>query len=137
MKKRKKDEKVQFSKRLILDVRGLLWIISVGGILLGFYCVYKEFTSSLGWVTTLVGLPWASHATICSLYLNKSKAENTAADGTGIVYAAAAAHDFMENYQANLNMVANMTQYDQSTSYEVEEEYEYLNEWDDINSPPI
>lgn len=95
-KKKTKNEKVQFSKKLILDVRGLLWIISVGGILLGFYCVYKEFTSSLGWVTSLVGLPWASHAAICSFYLNKAKAENTSADGTGIVFAAAQAKGFIE-----------------------------------------
>ena len=136
MKKKEKKE-LSYSKKLIADVRALLWVITIGGVALAFYCIYSDYTSSLPWISTMVGLPWASHATICSLYLNKSKAENTAADGTGIVYAAAAAHDFMENYQANLNMVANMTQYDQSTSYEVEEEYEYLNEWDDINSPPI
>lgn len=95
------EKKINFSKKLILDVRGLLWLISIGGILLGFYCVYKDFTSSLGWVTSLVGLPWASHATICSLYLNKSKAENTAADGTGIVFAAAQAKNFIEEYECN------------------------------------
>ena len=128
----KKNKDLQFSKKLIVDIRGLLWIISVGGILLGFYCVYKEFSSSLGWVTTLVGLPWASHATICSLYLNKSKAENTAADGTGIVFAAAAAKNFMEEYTSNK---ATYDTYTGTDEYVVEDTY---NEDDDfMNSPPI
>ena len=128
---KKEKERIEFSKKLILDVRGLLWIISVGGILLGFYCVYKDFSSSLGWVTTLVGLPWASHATICSLYLNKSKAENTAADGTGIVYAAAAAKNFMQEYEKNRKKYCSGAEY-------VEENYEETYEEDySEDSPPI
>lgn len=134
-KKKKKNEKVQFSKKLILDVRGLLWIISIGGILLGFYCVYKDFTSSLGWVTSLVGLPWASHATICSLYLQKSKAENTAADGTGIVFAAAQAKNFIEEYEVNKQKYSSEVEtvlynnVDETTDTIIDDYY--------INSPPI
>ena len=131
-KKKKKNEKIQFSKKLILDVRGLLWLISVGGILLGFYCVYKDFSSSLGWVTTLVGLPWASHATICSLYLNKSKAENTGADGAGIVFAAAQAKNFIEEYEENKQKYTSEESTNQSESSEESTSDDYY-----VNSPPI
>ena len=133
---KKKNDKIQFSKKLILDVRGLLWIISVGGILLGFYCVYKDFSSSLGWVTTLVGLPWASHATICSLYLNKSKAENTAADGTGIVFAAAQAKGFMEEYEKNRKKYSTKEDYSYTYSESIDNSTETTTE-DYSNSPPI
>ena len=132
-KKKMENEKVQFSKKLILDVRGLLWVVSIGGILLAFYCIYQGFTGSLGWITTLVGLPWASHATICSLYLNKSKAENTAADGTGIVYAAAQAKNFMEQYEANKEKYASAP----STYPQYEEDEEVILDEDYDNSPPI
>ena len=127
---------LNFSKKLINDIRYLLWVITVGGLLLAFYCVHKEYTSSLPWITSMVGLPWASHATICSLYLNKSKAENTAADGTGIVFAAAQAKGFMEEYECN------------KQKYKAQEEESYTNVsskeqidniWNDyfIDSPPI
>lgn len=129
---KKKNEKIQFSKKLILDVRGLLWLISVGGILLGFYCVYKDFSSSLGWVTTLVGLPWASHATICSLYLNKSKAENTGADGAGIVFATAQAKNFIEEYEENKQKYTSEESTNQSESSEESTSDDYY-----VNSPPI
>lgn len=98
---KKTGPKLNFSKKLINDIRWLLWAVTLGGIALAFYCVYKDYTSSLPWISSMVGLPWASHATICSLYLNKSKAENTGADGTGIVFAAAQAKNFIEEYECN------------------------------------
>ena len=94
-------KQINFSKKLINDIRWLLWAVTLGGVILAFYCVYKDYTSSLPWISSMVGLPWASHATICSLYLQKSKAENTAADGTGIVFAAAQAKNFIEEYECN------------------------------------
>ena len=87
-----------YSKKLINDNRGLLWIVTVGGLLLAFYCVHKNYTASLPWISAMVGLPWTGHATICAFYLNKSKAENTSSDGTGITFAKAQARGFMEEY---------------------------------------
>ena len=119
-----------FSKQLILDIRALLWIVTIGGIALAFYCVHEGFVGSLGWITSLVGLPWASHATICSFYMVKSKAENTSANGDGIVYAAAAAKNFMDEYEKN------KVKY---TENSCEEYYEdtYIEEDYSIDSPPI
>lgn len=130
-KREEKKKQLAHSKKLVDDVRLLLWIVTVGGIALAFYCVYKDFTSSLPWVGAMVGLPWASHATICSFYLSKSKAENTAADGTGIVFAAAAAKNFMEEYTSNK---ATYNTYN-ADEYVVKETYD--NEDEFFNSPPI
>lgn len=124
--------KLAFSKKLINDVRSLLWIVTVGGILLAFYCVYKDYTSSLPWVSAMVGLPWASHATICSLYLNKSKAENTGADGAGIVFAAAQAKNFIEEYEENKQKYTSEESINQLESSE-----EYTSDDYYVNSPPI
>lgn len=94
-------KKKSHSKKLIDDVRSLLWVITVGCIALAFYCVYSGYTASLPWISAMVGLPWASHATICSFYLEKSKAENTDAHGNGITFAKAQAKNFMEEYERN------------------------------------
>lgn len=137
-KKQKQNRSLAYSKQLISDIRGLLWVVTVGGLLLAFYCVSKDFTGSLPWIGAMIGLPWAAHATICAVYLEKSKAENTAADGTGIVYAAAAAKNFMEEYEKN------KAKYVQQTTSIDEENYEEDYEQEEIflddyyeDSPPI
>lgn len=130
MKEDKK--KLGFSKKLINDVRVLLWVITLGGLALAFYCVYNRYTSSLPWITSMVGLPWTAHATICAFYLNKSKAENTAADGTGIVFATAQANQFMQEYEQNRLKYKPV---DCSPTY-IEEEQEVIVD-DYVNSPPI
>lgn len=134
--KKKKD--LAYSKKLISDIRALLWVVTVGGILLAFYCVSKNFIGSLPWIGAMVGLPWAAHATVCSLYLKKSQAENTAADGTGIVYAAAAAKDFMEEYEKNKEKYAQgINSYVEQTYEETYEEEEvFLDDYYE-DSPPI
>ena len=92
----KKKKKLSFSKQLIKDIRGLLWTVTIGGILLAFYSIYKNYGAELPWIVTMTSLPWTAHGVICSFYMNKSKQENTSADGNGIVYAAAEARDFIE-----------------------------------------
>lgn len=119
-----------YSKKLITDIRSLLWVVTVGGILLAFYCVYNNYTSSLPWITSMVGLPWASHATICSFYMVKSKAENTGADGNGIIYAAAQ-QEFMQEYERNKEKYTTNIEYE--CSCEIKEEEEET----DVNSLPI
>jgi hypothetical protein len=121
-----------YSKKLITDIRSLLWVVTVGGILLAFYCVHNNYTSSLPWITSMVGLPWASHATICSFYMVKSKAENTAADGNGIVYAAAQ-NEFMQEYEKNKEKYCAEVQYECNCATQEEEKKEEI----DVNNLPI
>lgn len=69
-------KKLDFSKRLILDIRILLWIVTIAAIVLAFLCVIYGYIGSLPWIATLVGLPWSAHGVVCSCYLNMAKSDH-------------------------------------------------------------
>jgi len=94
----KTPKQLAFSKQLIKDVRGLLWVVTLGGLVLAFYCIYAGFTGSLPWISAMVGLPWSAHGVVCSFYLNMAKSDHTAGDGTGITFAKAEANGFKSEY---------------------------------------
>lgn len=89
--------KLDFSKKLINDNRHLLWLVNIGGVLLAFYCVYKDYIGGLGWIAGMVSCAWAAHGTICSWYFNMAKSDHRSSDGTGITFAAAEANGFNNN----------------------------------------
>jgi hypothetical protein len=70
------DKELDYSKKIIRDIRALLWIVTIAGIVLAFCCVYRGFLGTLGWITTLVGLPWSAYSTVCSFYLNMAKSDH-------------------------------------------------------------
>lgn len=82
-----------FSKRLIRDIRSLLWIVTVGGVLLAALCIYKDYAGSLPWLATMVGLPWTAHGVVCSFYLNMAKSDHKQG---GITFEAAKATNFTD-----------------------------------------
>ena len=90
-KSRKKPDLSQFSKWMIADIRPLLWIVTVGGLLLAFYCVHEVFTGALPWIGAMVGLPWTAHGVVCTAYLSLCKSDHK--EG-GITYEAAKAVNF-------------------------------------------
>ena len=73
---KKEKKRLDFSKRLILDIRILLWIITISAIVLAFLCVIYGYIGSLPWIATLVGLPWSAHGVVCSFYLNMAKSDH-------------------------------------------------------------
>lgn len=85
------NKKTQYSKKLISDIRWLLWVVTVGGLFLAGYCIYRGFTGSLPWLSAMVGLPWTAHGAICSFYLNMAKSDHK--EG-GITFEAAKASGF-------------------------------------------
>ena len=87
-------KKTDYSKKLVSDIRPLLWIVTVGGLLLAGYCIHEGYLGSLPWISTMVGLPWTAHGAVCSFYLNMAKSDHRGADGEGITFAAAQARDF-------------------------------------------
>lgn len=87
-------KQLDFSKRLIVDIRILLWVVTVGGLLLAFYCIRKDFTGSLPWISTMVGLPWSAHGVVCSFYLNLCKSDHR--EG-GITFEVAKAQGFSQS----------------------------------------
>lgn len=74
--KRRHNQKREFSKQLICDIRSLLWIVTISGIALAFYCVHLGYLGTLPWISALVGLPWSAHGIVCSFYLNMSKSDH-------------------------------------------------------------
>lgn len=69
-------KKIEFSKKLINDIRLLLWIITISGILLAFMCVLLGYLGTLPWISALIGLPWSAHGIVCSFYLTMAKSDH-------------------------------------------------------------
>lgn len=84
-------KKTDHSKKMINDIRGLLWVVTLGGLALAFYCVKLNYLGALPWVASMVGLPWAAHGTICSFYLNMAKSDHKVG---GVTFEAAKANNF-------------------------------------------
>ena len=76
MSRKSKPDLTQFSKWVVADVRPLLWVVTIGGFALAFYCVYKGFTGALPWIGAMVGLPWTAHGVICAAYLSLCKSDD-------------------------------------------------------------
>lgn len=93
IKKRKPD----YSKRLVSDIRALLWVVTVGGLLLAAYCIHKGYTGSLPWLSAMVGLPWTAHGVVCACYLSMAKSDHK--EG-GITFESAKAAGFQTTEQA-------------------------------------
>lgn len=85
---------MDFSKRLIADIRGLLWVVTVGGLALAAYCIHAGYIGSLPWLTAMVGLPWTAHGAVCAFYLNMAKSDHK--EG-GITFEAARAKGFKQS----------------------------------------
>lgn len=83
--------KCEFSKRLVRDIRALLWIVTVGGLALAAYCIRAGYAGALPWLSSMVGLPWAAHGVVCSFYLNMARSDHR--EG-GITFEAAKAAGF-------------------------------------------
>ena len=90
--------KAEYSKKLVTDIRSLLWVVTIGGLLLAFYCVRKNYLGALPWVTSMVGLPWTAHGVICSFYLNMAKSDHKVG---GITFETAKANNFVVNNTSN------------------------------------
>ena len=90
--------KAEYSKKLVTDIRSLLWVVTVGGLLLAFYCVRKNYLGALPWVTSMVGLPWTAHGVICSFYLNMAKSDHKVG---GITFETAKANNFVVKQDNN------------------------------------
>lgn len=99
-RKSRKKKKLDYSKALISDIRSLLWVVTIGGFLLAFYCVYRGYTASLPWISSMVGLPWAAHGTVCSFYLKMAQSDHSVG---GITFEAAKANDFIELSEDDVN----------------------------------
>ena len=90
---RKKTKRTDYSKKMIIDIRALLWVVTVGGLLLAAYCIRTGYTGALPWLTAMVGLPWTAHGVVCSNYLSMAKSDHRRG---GITFESAKAKDFSQ-----------------------------------------
>lgn len=90
-------KKPDYSKLVVSDIRALLWVVTVGGLLLAAYCIRLGYTGSLPWLSAMVGLPWTAHGVVCAFYLNLAKSDHK--EG-GITFETAKAAGFQPTEQA-------------------------------------
>ena len=101
MRNEKKQQ--EFSKKLISDIRLLLWVVTLGGLGMAAYCIRKGYAGSLPWLTAMVGLPWTAHGTVCAFYLNLCKSDHK--EG-GITFEAARTAGFQPPAKASVDSPA-------------------------------
>ena len=70
-------KKKEFSKSLLIQESILIWIITFFCLALAVLCVIKNYTGTLPWFASMIGLPWAAYGVSQACYYNKAKAENT------------------------------------------------------------
>lgn len=92
--RRSRKRQEEFSKQLISDIRALLWVVTIGGLLLAAYCIRTGYTGALPWLTAMVGLPWTAHGVVCSNYLSMAKSDHKRG---GITFEAARAANFRQS----------------------------------------
>ena len=84
---------MEFSKRLIRDIRCLLWVVTLGALALAGYCIRTGYTGALPWLTAMVGLLWSAHGVVFANYLGMAKSDQKRG---GITYETAKANGFLQ-----------------------------------------
>lgn len=69
-------KKTEFSKKLLIQESILIWIITLGCLVLAYFCIMNDSYGDLPWLTAMVGLPWAAYGVSQMYYYKKAMAEN-------------------------------------------------------------
>ena len=75
-KKSGKDKRC-YSHVLLTQESILIWVMTIGMMLLAFYCIYSGYTGSLPWLAAMVAFPWTAYGVSQAFYYRKAMAENT------------------------------------------------------------
>ena len=75
--KEKKNNKLEFSKKLLLQESLLIWIITIAFIVLAFVCVANSYFGELPWLVAMCGFPWSAYGASQAFYFRKAEKENT------------------------------------------------------------
>ena len=81
---KKEKQKLEFSKKLLIQESALIWVITLSFITLAFFCVVNQYFGELPWLAAMCGFPWTTYGATQGFYLKKSERENTKG---GIKYA--------------------------------------------------
>ena len=71
MQNKKRDNKLEFSKALLIQESILIWINTIVMLIL------FDYISDIPWLAVMAGLPWAAYAVSQRAYYKKAQAENT------------------------------------------------------------
>ena len=74
---KKKKEKKEFSKGLLIQESILVWIITVAFLVLAYFCIINGYVGELPWLTAIVAFPWTAYGVSAACYYKKSEKENT------------------------------------------------------------
>lgn len=74
---KKKKNKLEFSKSLLIQESILIWLITLSFIGLAFYCVINQYFGELPWLAAMVSFPWTAYGVSQAFYYKKSEKENT------------------------------------------------------------
>lgn len=121
-------KKREFSKNLLVQESALIWITTLGYLLLAFYCIFNGYMGSLPWLTASASLPWAAYGVSQVYYYKKSMAENTK---NGVKYESVIKEldNVHENYNKIIKEVADNIVIEGDNSGE-----DGMNSSDDINT---
>ena len=75
--KKKIENKMEFSKRLLLQESMLIWIITIAFIVLAFVCEFNQFFCELTWLDAMCSFPWTAYGASQAFYFRKAERENT------------------------------------------------------------
>lgn len=75
--KKKAENKIEFSKRLLLQESMLIWIITIAFIVLAFVCVANQYFGELPWLAAMCAFPWTAYGASQAFYFRKAERENT------------------------------------------------------------
>lgn len=67
----------QFSKWLLIQESILIWLLSLGFLVLAYCCVAKGYTGSLPWLSVTLTGAWSAYGVSQAMYYRKSEKENT------------------------------------------------------------
>ena len=74
---KKTNNKLEFSKRLLLQESILIWVITIAFIVLAFFCVANQYFGELPWLAAMCGFPWTAYGASQAFYFRKTEKENT------------------------------------------------------------
>lgn len=77
MVKRKKKDKTEFSKILLIQESVLIWIMTIFFMYLAYICVVNQYFGELPWLAAMVGFPWTAYGVSQMYYYKKSMRENS------------------------------------------------------------
>lgn len=73
----KKNDKTEFSKKLLTQESLLIWIVTIAFIILAFVCIQNQYFGELPWLTAMAACPWGAYAVGQGFYYKKAEKENT------------------------------------------------------------